>query len=66
MHMVGTPSIIWLALRPPFVLFLLTTCHPSSRNSLLHCGLGLSLFVHAATHQLAAAYKPCCLLCRVG
>lgn len=39
MHTVGAGCIIWAALRPPFVLCLLTTCHPSCRNSLLHCGL---------------------------
>lgn len=39
MHTVGTGCIIWAALRPAFVLCLLTTCHPSCRNSVLHCGL---------------------------
>lgn len=38
MYTVGTRSIIW----PSFVLPPLTTWHPSSRNSLLYCGLSLS------------------------
>lgn len=57
--MVGTQSIMWLALRPSFVLSLLTTWHPFSRNSLLHCGAQSVLFIHAATYQLPA-YQACC------